>query len=145
MKVKDYGGWIFGNGNQSHWTQVLAYGKKKYQFYNPIKQNRSHIEIIRKQLGQFENIPFFSIIVFYGDCELKEINFLPEGTFLVKKPLIFEVLRLIKTNNKAAPFTDKKEVVRILQQAVLNGENINNQQKHFQNINDMLGKDRIFD
>ena len=63
----------------------------------------------------------------------------------MKKPRIFEVLRLIKTNNKAAPYTDKKEVVRILQQAVLNGENKNNQEKHIQNINDMLGKDRIFD
>ncbi len=145
FEVKDYSGWIFGNGNYSHWTQVLAYGKKKYRFYNPIKQNRSHIEIIRKQLIQFNNIPFYSIIVFYGDCELKEINFVPEETFLVKKPRIFEVLRLIKTNNKAAAYTDKKEVVRILQQAVLKGENINNQEKHIQNINDMLGKDRIFD
>jgi hypothetical protein len=145
FEVKDYSGWIFGNGNHLHWTKVLAYGKKKYRFYNPIKQNKNHIESLRKQLMQFENIPFFSVIVFYGDCELKEINFVPEGTFLVKFPRIFEVLRLIKKNNESAPYSNKKEVLGILKQAVLKGESLSNQEKHIENINDMLGKDRIFD
>lgn len=145
FEVKDYSGWIFGNGNYSHWTKVLAYGKKKYRFYNPIKQNINHIHTLRKQLKQFENIPFYSIIVFYGDCKLKEINYVPEGTFLAKPPRIFEVLKRIRENNEAAPYTNKKEVVRILKQAVNYGENIRNQEKHVENINDMLGKDRIFD
>lgn len=145
IEVKDYSGWIFGNGNYTHWTKVLAYGKKKYRFYNPIKQNKSHIETLRKKLRQFENIPFFSIIVFYGDCELKEINYVPKRTFLVKSPRILEVLRLIKTNNEAAPYTNKREVLGILKQGVLKGENLSNHKKHIENINDMLGKDRIFD
>ena len=145
FELKDYSGWIYGNGNYSHWTKVLAYGKRKYRFYNPIKQNKNHIGTLRKQLKQFENIPFYSIIAFYGDCELKEINYVPKGTFLVKSPRIFEVLKLIKKNNEAASYTDKKEIVRILKQAVKNGENISNQEKHVENINDMLGKDRIYD
>lgn len=144
FEVKDFSGWIFGNGNHSHWTKVLAYGKKKYRFYNPIKQNKGHIETLRKQLKQFENIPFFSIIVFYGDCELKEINFVPKGTYLVKFPRIFEVLKLIKKNNEAAPYNNKREIVEFLKQAVLKGESVNTQEKHIENINDMLGKDRIF-
>ena len=37
IEVKDYSGWIFGNGNQTNWTQVMAFGKRKYRFYNPIK------------------------------------------------------------------------------------------------------------
>ena len=145
FEVKDYNGWIFGDGNYSHWTKVMAYGKKKYRFYNPIKQNASHIKTLKKQLKQFENIPFFSIIVFYGDCELKEINYVPEGTYLVKPRRIREVLKLIKRNNEAAPYTNKQDVLRILQQAVLNGENIKKQKKHIDNINNMLGKHRIFD
>lgn len=145
FEVKDYSGWIYGNGNFSHWTKVLAFGKQKYRFYNPIKQNKSHIETLKKQLRQFEKIPFFSIIAFYGDCELKEINFVPEGTFLVKSARIFEVLKLIRKNNEPAPYTNKKEIVRILEQAVNNGENVINQEKHVENINDMLGKDRIYD
>lgn len=145
FEVKDYSGWIYGNGNHSHWMKVLAYGKKKYQFYNPIKQNTNHIKSIKRTLKQFETIPFFSVIVFYGDCELKEINYVPKGTFLVKAHRITEVLQLIKKNNEPAPYSDKKEVVSILKQAVKNGEHKDNPKRHAENINEMLGKDRIFD
>lgn len=145
FEVKDYSGWIYGNGNYSQWTKVLAYGKRKYHFYNPIKQNTNHIKSLKKQLRQFDNIPFFSVIVFYGDCELKEINYVPKDTFLVKHHRIFEVLKHIKQNNEAAPYTNKKEVLGMLQQAVKNGENKSNQERHVEDINDLLGKDRIFD
>lgn len=144
FEVKDFSGWIFGNGNYSHWTKVLAYGKRKYRFYNPIKQNKSHIESIKKQLRQFKNIPFFSIIVFYGDCELKEINYVPNGTFLVKSHRIFEVLKQIRKNNEPAPYSDKHEIIRLLEQAVENGENIDIQEKHVEDIEDMIGKHRIY-
>ncbi len=144
FEVKDYSGWIFGNGNYSHWTKVLAYGKKKYRFYNPIKQNQSHINALRKQLRQFENIPFFSIIAFYGECELKEINYVPNGTFLVKSHRIFEVLRQIKKNNKDAPYTNKGEIISVLEQAVGNGANTSYQEKHIENIKDRVGKHRIY-
>ena len=96
IEVKDYSGWIYGSGNNTNWTKVLSYGKKKYKFYNPIKQNQNHIVQLRKKLKQFEKIPFFSVIIFFGDCELKEINYVPKGTYLVKSPRIFEVLNLIK-------------------------------------------------
>jgi hypothetical protein len=59
--IKDYSGWIFGKGNQTKWTQVLAYGREKYCFYNPIMQNNGHISALRKQLKQFEQIPFLFI------------------------------------------------------------------------------------
>ena len=36
FEVKDFSGWLYGSGNQTQWTQVLAYGKQKYRFYNPI-------------------------------------------------------------------------------------------------------------
>ncbi|MGV8090761.1 MAG: nuclease-related domain-containing protein [Mangrovibacterium sp.] len=61
FEVKNFSGWIFGNGNHSQWTKVLAYGKKKYRFYNPIMQNNNHIKDLKKQLKQFEKIPFYSI------------------------------------------------------------------------------------
>lgn len=144
FEVKDYSGWIYGNGNYSHWTKVLAYGNRKYQFYNPIKQNLNHIETLRKQLKQFAKIPFYSIIVFYGDCELKEINYVPAGTFLVKSSRIFDVLKDIRKNNDPAKYEDKSEIVRILKQAVKNGENSSNQKKHIEDIDEMLGKDRIY-
>lgn len=144
FEVKDFSGWIFGNGNYSHWTKVLAYGKRKYRFYNPIKQNKNHIEAIKKKSNQFENIPFFSIIVFYGDCELKEINYVPKGTFLVKSHRIFEVLKQIKKNNKPAPYSNEHEILRLLEQAVENGEKKDIQNKHAEDIEDLIGKHRIY-
>lgn len=145
FEVKDFSGWIFGNGNYSHWTKVLAFGKRKYRFYNPIRQNKNHIESIKKQLRQFQNIPFFSIIVFYGNCELKEINYVPNGTFLVKPHRIVDVLKQIKKSNEPAPYSDKREIIRLLEQAVENGENMDTQEKHIEDIEDLIGKHRIYD
>jgi hypothetical protein len=48
-------------------------------------------------------------------------------------------------NNEPAQYTNKNEVVRVLKEAVENGENIEIQIQHVKNIEDMLGKDRIFD
>ena len=47
FEVKEYSGWIFGNENQINWTQILAYGRRKYRFYNPILQNEKHIEDLK--------------------------------------------------------------------------------------------------
>ena len=144
FEVKEYSGWIFGSGNNTNWTQILAYGEKKYKFYNPIKQNNNHITELKKTLKQFQKIPFFSIIVFFGDCELKEINYIPNGTFIVKAQRIFEVLNLIKTENEPTSYTNKREVVDTLKKLVLLGENVEYQKKHIENIKNMVGKERIF-
>ena len=144
FEVKDFSGWIYGSGNNTNWTKVLSYGRKKYKFYNPIKQNNNHISELRKTLKQFENIPFFSVIVFFGDCELKEINYVPKGTYLVKSHRVFEVLNLIKTENEPTHYTNKREVVDTLKQLVSLGENTDYQKQHIENIKDMVGKERIF-
>lgn len=144
IEVKDYSGWIYGSGNNTNWTKVLSYGRKKYKFYNPIKQNNNHINELRKTLKQFKNIPFFSVIVFFGDCELKEINYVPKGTYLVKSHRMFEVLNLIKNENEPTEYTNKREVVETLKQLVSLGENTDYQKQHIENIKDMVGKERIF-
>ena len=143
IEVKDYSGWIYGSGNNTNWTKVLSYGRKKYKFYNPIKQNNNHINELRKTLKQFEKIPFFSVIVFFGDCELKEINYVPKGTYLVKSHRVFEVLNLIKDEDYTQ-YTNKREVVDKLKELVSLGENTDYQKQHIENIKDMVGKDRIF-
>ncbi len=145
FEVKDYSGWIYGTGSQTQWTQVLAYGNKKYRLYNPIMQNNRHIVELRKQLNQFENIPFYSIVVFYGDCVLKEINYVPDWTFIVKSERAIEVLKKLMGDNKSIEYFNKNEVVRILKESVINGGVEENQIIHKQNIKDMLGKHRIFE
>ena len=145
FEVKDYSGWIFGAGHNAQWTQVLAYGKRKYRLYNPIMQNSKHVNDLRKQLKQIETVPFFSIVVFYGNCVLKDINFVPHGTFLVKSNRVLEVMETIMKNNELARYTNKNEVVRVFKEAVQNGEDKETQIQHIKNVRDMLGKDRIFD
>ena len=110
----------------------------------PIKQNKNHITELRKTLKQFKNIPFFSVIVFFGDCELKEINYVPKGTYLVKSHRVFEVLNLIKNENESIKYINKREVVETLRKLVSLGENVDFQKQHIENIKEMVGKERIF-
>lgn len=62
IETKNYEGMIFGAKEQRKWTQVLAGGHVKNQFYNPIKQNATHLYNIRRIIG--ERIPIYSLIVF---------------------------------------------------------------------------------
>lgn len=142
FEVKDYSGWIFGNGNHTHWTKVLAYGANKYRFYNLIMQNNRHIDILKRQ---FPSLPFYSIIVFYGDCVLKDVNYIPKGTFLIKPNRLSDVLNTIIKENRPLNYNNINSIINVFRQAVINGENIDIQQEHAEQINDMLGKDRIFE
>lgn len=145
FEVKDFSGWIFGNGNYSQWTKVLAYGKNKYRFYNPIMQNNKHIQELRKHIKHLNYMPFYSIVVFYGDSVLKEVNFVPKGTYLVKPKRVLEVMKIIEKENEPVFYKNKNETIWELRKAVMNGDNMDIQKQHIENINDMLGKDRIFE
>jgi len=62
IETKNYSGRIYGTDNQREWTQVLAYGKTKNKFYNPVKQNQTHIYRLKEILGK--QYPFVSCVVF---------------------------------------------------------------------------------
>lgn len=140
FEVKDYSGWIFGNGKQQKWTQVLNYGKDKYRFYNPIMQNQHHINRLTAYLGQ--NIPCFSVIIFYGDCTLKDISFIPQNTYIATPASILTALdNILKTHQ---PFPYAKPIIPLLQDAVHNADDPRICKQHIDNIQEMLGNDRIF-
>lgn len=71
LESKNYSGWIYGDAEQVDWIQILNQKTKK-TFYNPIKQNRTHVELMSKYLGIDKSI-VKSYIVFSQRCELKEI------------------------------------------------------------------------
>jgi hypothetical protein len=144
FEVKDYSGWIFGSGNKSQWTQVLAYGKQKYSFYNPIFQNNKHIVELRRKIN-FEEIPFYSIIVFYGDCVFKQVDFIPDGTFLVKSNKVLNAVKTIMDENPEVHYNNVDDVFKVLGEAAINGGILENQIRHKENISSMLGMHRIFD
>jgi len=144
FEVKDYSGWIFGRGHQNQWVQVLNYGKNKFRFYNPVLQNEAHIKVLKRQSEQLNDLPIYSVIVFYGDCQLRDISFIPNGTFVTKAYRISDVLDTIFENDDVE-YTDKYEIMNILQTAVNNGSNEETQTKHIEKVKDMLGTDRVFE
>jgi hypothetical protein len=124
---------------------VLAYGKRKYRFYNPIMQNNGHITALRKQLKQFEKMPFYSIIVFYGDCELKDVSFIPHGTYLTYPARVLDAINVILNNSEITNYTDEFEIIRVLKETVQNGENKETQIRHIKNVRNMLNNDKTFE
>lgn len=62
IETKNYSGTIYGNDKQLKWTQVLHSGEKN-QFYNPIKQNATHIYHLTKVLNM-QNKFFHTVVVF---------------------------------------------------------------------------------
>ncbi|WP_395044221.1 nuclease-related domain-containing protein [Flavobacterium sp.] len=142
FEVKEYSGWIFGSENQLNWTQILAYGKRKYKFYNPILQNKKHLEDLKK-FYHFDNIPVFSMIVFFGDCEFKNLIDLPNRTFLTKSNKVINRFNEILENNQPAKYEDKWEIASLLKQAVKNGENSIIREKHIENIQKLKTRNRF--
>jgi hypothetical protein len=143
FEVKEYSGWIFGTENQINWTQILAYGKQKYKFYNPILQNKKHVEDLKK-FYHFDNIPVFSMIVFFGDCEFKNIIDLPSRTFLTKSNKVINRFNEILENNQPAKYENQWEIASLLKQAVKNGENSIIREKHIENIQKLKTRNRFY-
>lgn len=139
FEVKDYSGWIFGKGYQNNWTQVLAYGKERHRFYNPIHQNRGHIESLKERLNGIADVPYYSVIIFYGKCFLKNISDIPHGVYVGYAENIMSIVTKILNNNPPAKYNDKWAVINTLREAVARGSNPEIRYKHIQNIRNFVG------
>ena len=69
IETKNYKGLIYGNDNSETWTQNI-YGNK-YKLYNPVRQNNTHIRVLKSVLSGFERIQFISIITFSPKASLR--------------------------------------------------------------------------
>ena len=74
IETKNYTGWITGYEDSKQWTQNI-FGHKS-SFYNPIKQNKSHVLALKNELHIIED-NFIPIIAFSGNCSLKVITVTP--------------------------------------------------------------------
>lgn len=144
FEVKDYSGWLFGRGHQQQWTQVLNYGKEKHRFYNPILQNNTHIEEWKRKYPEFQNIPFFSVIVFYGNCELKEITDVPANCYVANELALNDVMNRIFTQNTPIEIPHIENICAHFLEAVANGNNSEIRQQHIRNIQEMMSKERMY-
>lgn len=127
IETKNYSGWIYGGDSSEYWTQNM-YGKK-YKFYNPIKQNLAHVNVLESTL-KIQKYKFIPIVVFAGDAELK-IN---------SKNIVIHLLELERfiLNYKTKIFTnsDIEKIIEKLRASIILDENI--EDKHIQNIKTRL-------
>lgn len=138
FEVKDYSGWIFGNAFQTYWTQILAYGRHRNRFYNPIMQNKGHIDVLKSKLRQCADVPFYSVVVFYGDCVLKNISSVPDATYIVYPGDVPGLIGLMLESNLPAHYADKRGVVDILGSAAANGADPEVRVRHIMNVRRMF-------
>ncbi len=96
IESKNYSGWIFGNENQSQWTQTMP-NNKKFKFYNPIRQNATHMRAIQNFLGLPDDA-LHSVIVFSERCQLKKIEVQSENVHVLKRD---NVRHFIETRNQS--------------------------------------------
>ena len=96
FESKNYSGWIFGDEKSQFWTVTLP-NKQKNRFYNPIKQNQSHIKWLGRYVGA--PIPFYSIIVFSERCELKQVTLERGSVKVIKRDRVYAAVRSIWEND----------------------------------------------
>lgn len=70
IESKNYSGRIYGNIEQSQWTQVFNYGNTKYYFGNPLFQNEGHINAIKEVLPKEMTVECVGVVVFTNSAEL---------------------------------------------------------------------------
>ena len=72
VETKNYSGRIYGDEDRKEWTQVLAYGHKKERFYNPVRQNWTHIYQLAEYLDLDRRL-FRNVVVFAGDADIRYV------------------------------------------------------------------------
>ena len=116
FESKNYSGWIFGTETQKQWTQTLPMGNgksRKEHFFNPIIQNKVHLKWLQTYLKDFENLQFYSYIVFSIRCELKNITLTSGDHYVVKRDEILDAV----SHNVAV--SDKKMAVSLVDEVYM--------------------------
>ena len=100
---------------------------------------------MKDRLGYLENLPVFSIVVFYGKCTFKDISFIPEGTFLIKADKVGEAIKFLFQEHSLMAYSKTDALLRILKGAVNAGSFKGIRDKHSYQLESMLGRSRILD
>jgi len=78
--------------------------------------------------------PIFNIVVFYGNCQLKEISKIPSNTFVLTSKRLREVLHSLQKNQPVVAYLNQMEIVSFFNEAVLRGNEKEIRALHVQNI-----------
>ena len=119
IEAKNYSGYIFGSMQQDYWTTTLKNTKKyktkrgrvysksfinKYQFYNPYKQNETHVKSLNNILTNHP--PVYNIVVFGNRASLQKINNKPDQHIIQIRDLRKLINEIENSINKSIPLKD---------------------------------------
>lgn len=139
IETKNYQGTIKGSRDDTKW---MVNGKRT--MYNPVRQNRTHINALKSVLAEYKTVPFISLISFtkrcslYIDPELREVASNEVVVFDIKfSEFVERKIHQLKRITPEAPLSceDVLTIFDRIQQA-----NVSDQRKrdeHIQKINDM--------
>ena len=90
-------------------------------------------------------LPIFSLVVFAGNCRLKDVSFIPPDCYLARFNRTIEAISDIIQSHPPVQYTDKWEVANLLKAAVECGGNAYLQEQHVNDIHEMLGTNRKYE
>lgn len=131
FESKNYSGWIFGDEKNKNWTQTLENGQKN-RFYNPIWQNKAHINALKTVLNLNDDA-FKSYIIFSERCTLKKINVTSSNVKVIKRD---QLIKTIKKDIKDSPELLTPEEVNQIYLSLQKYANVDEvvKQEHIDNI-----------
>jgi len=129
IETKNYKGTIVGQEFDEKWTQYL--GDKKYNFFNPIRQNYGHIKVL-EELLELDNLNFIPIVCFSNNARLK-IN---------SKSIVLQLKDLNKNIKKFYKFLFDNEIYDLSKRLKqLNITDIKTRKEHIKLIKNKIKED----
>lgn len=138
IESKNYSGFIFGKEEDKNWTQVLN-KSTKHQFYNPVRQNNTHIESLKFALKDFQKINYFNIVVFGEKCTIKTEKIASFMTYVIARDNLEQSIdKIIYTYKDCISPEQQKEIINLLSKTSRPDDTI--KEKHIQQVKDDLSK-----
>ncbi len=135
IEVKNYKGYIYGKENDRTWTQVLN-RRRKYTFYNPIKQNNGHIQAMKEYLNVEEKM-IYPLIVFGNKANLENVRYCLSDSCYMK-----EVKTFLKKRNMTSDYIisedDKNRFLKLLSEKSLVSDII--KETHIDQVQDVYNR-----
>jgi len=108
IESKNLFGNVYGNSSDRFWSQEIF--DKTYSFYNPVKQNVSHIKSIIKNIIIYEEDFYKSLIVFGVNTNIENIFVDKDVSFILKYN---KLKRFFRKQFKSYAILDKYQIDEI--------------------------------
>lgn len=138
FESKNYSGWIYGKETDKYWTQSIYneenHTKYKSKFYNPIWQNKKHVDTLNDYLENRYTSNIFSYIVFSSRCKLKRLSYSSSHCKIMNR---YDLLWYLKNDIKSKDIIFTNEQVDEIYNSLKKCSNVSDEvkQQHIDDIN----------